>query len=70
MKGHADVEVRLLTVREVARLLGMSVRTIHRMRSANRLPAPVKLPGSRSLRFDKRDLEQFIEGLKGGRNGR
>lgn len=70
MKAHAEHEVRLLKVCEVAAMLGMSVRTIHRMRSANRLPAPVKLPGSRSLRFDKRDLEQFIDDLKGGRNGR
>ena len=70
MKARADYEVRLLKVCEVAALLGMSVRTIHRWRSANRLPAPVKLPGSRSLRFDKRDLEEFIESLKGGRNGR
>lgn len=70
MKEHTESEVRLLAVHEVARLLGMSVRTIYRMRSANRLPAPVKLPGSRSLRFDKRDLEQFIDDLKGGRNGR
>lgn len=70
MKARADHEVRLLKVCEVAALLGMSVRTIHRWRSANRLPAPVKLPGSRSLSFDKRDLKLSIDGLKGSRNGR
>jgi len=38
-------EPLLLDVRAVARLLSVSVRTIHRLNAAGELPAPIRLGG-------------------------
>lgn len=45
-------EVRLLTAERLAALLGISTRTLWRLRSAGRLPRPIKLGGSVRWRGD------------------
>lgn len=53
---------RLLDVRETARYLGVSVRTVHTWRASGALQ-PVKLP-THKLLFDLCDLDAFIEAHK------
>lgn len=56
---------RLLSVREAAIYLGLSYRTLYNaVAQKSRAPFPVrpKRIGKRVL-FDKRDLDQFVDGL-------
>jgi excisionase family DNA binding protein len=57
--GHDNI--RLLNVREAARYLGTTAKTLYTM-AWRRDIAFVKM--GRSLRFDIRDLEQMIEAAK------
>ncbi len=57
----------LLTVRDLAKLLKVSVRNVWRMRASGRIPPPLKIGGS--VRFDRQDIEDWLQGLKGGRGG-
>ena len=50
----------LLTVKEVAHLLRLSVRAVWKLRSAGHMPPPVRL-GGRSIRWRAADVERFIE---------
>lgn len=51
----------LLTAPEAARILGKSVRTVHRMALAGTLPAAHKLPGpTGAFLFDPADVEALI----------
>ena len=54
--------VRLLSVREVAELLQVPVKTIYQWRSQGDGPAPIKV--GRHLRFDPEDVALWIEGRK------
>ena len=63
---QVPVEPLLVDAKALAKMLSCSVRSVWRMRSAGQLPAPVKL--GRSIRWDRRDIESFIDGLKGGTN--
>lgn len=54
--------VGLLTLREVAELLAVSLRTVHRLISSGALPVPVKV--GRSSRMPREDVQQYIDGLK------
>jgi len=49
----------LLSANQVAELLGVSVRTLWRLLSAGKLPAPVRLGGS--VRWRNADIRQWID---------
>lgn len=49
----------LITADELATLLGLSARTVWRMHSAGRLPAPVKL--GRAVRWRQKEIDAWIE---------
>jgi excisionase family DNA binding protein len=53
---------RLLTLREVALRLGVSVRKIYRMIHDGNLPQPVKV--GRAARLPESEVAAFIESLK------
>lgn len=53
---------RLLTVEEVASLLGISVRKTWRMSSTGELPPPVTV-GQRGTRFKSDDIENYMQSL-------
>ena len=55
------VPAQLLTKSQVAQLLGVSTRSLDRLRKRGRLPAPVQVEGL-PLRWRYRDLEAFLEG--------
>lgn len=52
-------EVMALSVREVARLLGISVRTVWRLVAAGDLPQPVRV--GRAARWDRQTLVDWWE---------
>jgi predicted DNA-binding transcriptional regulator AlpA len=56
----ADVSSILCDVRAVALMLSCSVRHVHRLCDAGRLPSPVRL-GS-LIRWDRRVIEAWIAG--------
>lgn len=58
MMATAD-SARLLSKNELAKLLGMSARTVDRLRDARKLPAPVVL-SARLLRWDRAAVERWI----------
>jgi excisionase family DNA binding protein len=47
-----------LTAKEVARLLGVSVRHVYKLHASGRLPRPVRL--SRSARWRRAELEAWL----------
>jgi prophage regulatory protein len=49
----------LLTVIEVSRLLGISVRSVWRLASSGDLPGPISI--GRSKRWSRRVLEAYVE---------
>lgn len=59
------MEPRLLTVEETARYLRLAPQTIYNRLSRNaKKPFPVKpLRVGRSLRFDKRQIDAYIDSL-------
>ena len=57
--GNERHECQLLTVREVARLLAVGVRSVWRMASAGQMPRPVKI--GRSARWRAAEVGRWIE---------
>jgi predicted DNA-binding transcriptional regulator AlpA len=55
----AAVEPLLLSARQAAKVCGVSLATWHRMASAGRCPAPVRLSRG-CVRWRKSDLEEWI----------
>ena len=54
---------RLLTVKNTASYLGISAQTIYNALTARKFPIrPLRL--GRAVRFDIKDLDSYIEGLK------
>jgi excisionase family DNA binding protein len=49
----------LLTVKEVAEMLGLSERTVYRLSDAGNMPCPVKLGAA--VRWRTKELEAWIE---------
>ncbi len=49
----------MLTVEDVAKLLRISKRTVWRMRSANRIPSPIKIGGV--IRWRAKEIELWIQ---------
>jgi excisionase family DNA binding protein len=50
----------LITARKLAQLLGVSTRTLWRLRSAGQLPEPMRLGGAVRWRFD--EVREWIAG--------
>ena len=50
--------LRLLSVKDLAKVLAISVRTVWRLRSAGKLPSPVLVDSS--CRWVERDIERWI----------
>jgi excisionase family DNA binding protein len=57
---HLDEEETplLITASKLAALLGISTRTLWRLRSAGRLPEPVRLGGA--VRWRREDIQKWI----------
>ncbi|MEN6384375.1 MAG: helix-turn-helix domain-containing protein [Phycisphaerales bacterium] len=55
---------QLLTIQEAAKCLAVSDRTLFSLTQSGRIKA-VRI-SSRAVRYDMRDLEQFIETMKTG----
>jgi len=56
--GAAEDERLLLTVGEVADLVGLSERTVWKLGGCGELPPPIKI--GRSVRWLRRSLEEFL----------
>jgi excisionase family DNA binding protein len=52
----------LLTVRELAELLGVPVKTVYRWRHRGEGPQPIRV--GRFLRFDPADVSRWLEARK------
>jgi prophage regulatory protein len=50
---------RLLTARELADMLQVSVRTVWRLRSSASIPAPVRIRGS--VRWNRDEVQRWID---------
>lgn len=61
--GHAELPL-LLSVRQVAGLVGMSVRTTWRLVSTGELPGPVRVPGVRAAKWKRSAIEAWVHGLR------
>jgi excisionase family DNA binding protein len=57
--AHRPSHAGLLNVKEVARLLGCSVRHVHRLADSGRMPGPVRLGGL--VRWSLKSLESWIQ---------
>lgn len=53
-------DVRLVTVREVADLLGVHVRSVWRLAQSGEIPAPIRL-SARVIRWRLSDLRAFLD---------
>ena len=49
----------VVSARELARLLGVSIRQIWRLNSSGKLPKPMRLGGS--VRWLRKEIEAFVE---------
>jgi predicted DNA-binding transcriptional regulator AlpA len=54
-------DVQLLTVKQVAKLLGFHERTCWKMAVMGEIPKPIKI-GSKAQRWRMNDLKSFIQG--------
>lgn len=61
--GGAGADRLLLRVDQVAEVLAISRRSVWRLSSTGQLPRPVRLPGTRAVRWRRADLERFVEEL-------
>jgi excisionase family DNA binding protein len=55
----SNMEAELLTVKDVAKALSLSQRTVWKFHSSGRLPRPVKLGGS--VRWRRDELKQWLD---------
>lgn len=53
-------DVAVVSVREVAELLGINVRTVWRMAQRGEIPAPIRL-GERVVRWRLSDLREHLD---------
>jgi prophage regulatory protein len=62
-KGKCDAEddarAIAISARELARLLGISLRQAWRLNSAGKLPKPIRLGGS--VRWNHREVQEWLE---------
>ena len=55
------VRQQRLSVKQVARFTGMSVRSVWRLTSAGLFPKPVRVPGIRRTWWRSRDVAEWLE---------
>ena len=67
MSSSGVVPKDLWTVRDVARCLSVSERTVWRWAALGRLPAPVRLQ-RRSTRWRVADIRRYLDGLAPARS--
>jgi excisionase family DNA binding protein len=60
-----EVDDQVLTKRQVAELLQVSVSTVERMMRRGTAPPSFVLPGGRARRWLKRDVLRWIESQRG-----
>ena len=53
------MSLELINARALAKMLSLSVRTVFRLDSSGKVPAPVRINGS--VRWRLSDIEQWIE---------
>lgn len=58
MTVHQSVEPELVAVQDAAIILGVSVRSIWRLRDSGAMPAPLKILGS--VRWRRADLTEWV----------
>lgn len=51
-------ELLLATAKDVSVMMNLSVRSIWRMRNANKMPAPIRL--QRAVRWNREEIRQWI----------
>lgn len=61
-------EVALVSVREVAELLGVNARTVWRMAQTGDIPAPIRL-SERVVRWRLSDLREHLDRKAAGASG-
>jgi excisionase family DNA binding protein len=61
-------DVAVVSVREVAELLGVNVRTVWRMAQTGDIPAPIRL-SERIVRWRLSDLRQHLDRKAAGASG-
>ncbi len=54
-----DKTTDLITLREVADILGIAYQTARHWHSQGRLPAPVRVYSTKSKRWDRGEIERF-----------
>ncbi len=59
---NAAPPAMLLSARDLARLLSVSTATVWRMRSADKLPAPLRLTGG-ILRWRRQTIDEWLRDL-------
>ena len=60
-------DVAVVSVREVAELLGVNARTVWRMAQRGEIPAPIRL-GERVVRWRLSDLREHLDHKAAGKN--
>ena len=60
-QNQIELTPKLLSIKHVAKLLGVSEKTVQRMRDAGKLPPPKKL--GRLIRWRYSDIQKFVERL-------
>ena len=60
-----STRLNLLTIAQLAPLLGCSAKTVRRMHNAGRLPTPFKLPGSSVWKWREQDIINYLDKLSG-----
>ena len=53
------MSIMLLTVGELAQILNLSKRTIHRLNCTGKIPSPVRISGS--IRWRQSDIDRWID---------
>lgn len=61
-------DVAVVSVREVAELLGVNPRTVWRMAQSGEIPAPIRL-GERIVRWRLSDLREHLDRKAAGASG-
>jgi len=59
MDNIEEIEQKLISAREVSKILSIAIRTVWRLRSSGKLPKPIKIGGA--LRWRLSDINLWIE---------